>query len=609
MTGEMQLHKELVREWVKEPAFARQVVGATGIDQVANEARALVDEIGGFDDGVDPATPAGVTVTAFMRALAVAWVKAPPGDRVESTVIRLTPPTGTPKLYTFRHADGAAWIDQIDTAVSPQAYTVEVKHVDRYERSSPWYVAGSATPSGSTVDYIVADNISAGNLKAAVSILSGAYIATLGARMDIEGFKMEQLADALSAPSVSRGSKLTPNVAEPFTALSFYSLPNIGRGMLARSDGNGSNLKGEVRIEATHAGNPSFRTARVQLFGGPGAISPDTYVRIAPHLILDGPADLNGVITQVGTGFNVGAGGRVNAMGLDVNGTINQLGTQFAVGSGGAVAAAAFNSTAGITFRNGSALRQQDSLGANILFQVSGAGGLTAVTGTFTNALVMPAATVGTPELINQAVTGAKILDLTIGANKIADNQILSRHHAAGAVDNAALGTSAVTAIKIHPSLENPADNIYGLRTIGGLLGGTSVAAAAADHSHASGETSSFEVLPVAERRRSLAQRLTIRRKLRDFKPIEGEGVSAEDYNNLLGYVQLLASQIQTLSHLLQDAPDRDAFEREDMFRRGEITDENIFFEYRHGHKQHTGRHIALLPHKWTMNAHPDLAA
>lgn len=161
----------------------------------------------------------------------------------------------------------------------------------------------------------------------------------------------------------------------------------------------------------------------------------------------------------------------------------------------------------------------------------------------------------------------------------------------------------------IHASLRNPAQSAFGLRTIAALLGGDATSAASGNHSHGAGDTSSFELLPAGERRRSLAQRLTIRRKLRDFKPIKDKQITAEDHDKLLSYVHLLASQVQTLSHLLQDAPDRDGFAREKAFKRGEIDETNIFFEYRHSERaEEEGRHIALLDHEWTVNAHPDLA-
>ncbi|MDP9474547.1 MAG: hypothetical protein M3R38_02410 [Actinomycetota bacterium] len=201
------------------------------------------------------------------------------------------------------------------------------------------------------------------------------------------------------------------------------------------------------------------------------------------------------------------------------------------------------------------------------------------------------------------SVTTPKLADLSVTTGKIANL----------AVDAPQISGGAVGEVKLAAAIKNGAQTVHSARTIGSALGGTSLASAAGDHSHGSGNTMDFDFLSTPQRRRALAQRLTVRRTLRDFKPIEGdpEGtVTVEQYNRLLRFVRLLASQQQTLVHILQDAPDLDGFERERRRRRGNLPFPEAMFEWRR-HKQIGDRggyvHQPHLHHY--ANPHVDLVA
>ena len=157
LASETTLMKELIRVVVKDPAVARQVVGATLVDQTANTAKKTLDELGmAPDDEVDPVVPTGVTVIGGARALFVRWAKAPAGDRVARTIVRVQPPaSGVAREVSVPHDDGAAHVpdlsynDPAGNTVTPAAYSVTIRHVDRYGRPSPVFGPVTARPAPS----------------------------------------------------------------------------------------------------------------------------------------------------------------------------------------------------------------------------------------------------------------------------------------------------------------------------------------------------------------------------------------------------------------------------------------------------------------------------
>ncbi len=187
------------------------------------------------------------------------------------------------------------------------------------------------------------------------------------------------------------------------------------------------------------------------------------------------------------------------------------------------------------------------------------------------------------------SVTTPKLADLSVTTGKIANL----------AVDAPQISGGAVGEVKLAAAIKNGAQTVHSARTIGSALGGTSLASAAGDHSHGSGNEMHFDALSTPERRRSLAQRLSIRRSVQ-----RAEGpVSRIEFRTL-------QSAVLTLLHILQDAPDLDAFERERRRRLGNLPWNESMFEWRR-HKQTGDRggyiHQPHLHHY--ANPHADLVA
>lgn len=180
-----------------------------------------------------------------------------------------------------------------------------------------------------------------------------------------------------------------------------------------------------------------------------------------------------------------------------------------------------------------------------------------------------------------------------VGANHIRSLAVSADH----------LGDNAATLRVINSNLFNPAQNDYGLRNIGQLLGGTALNVASGNHAHNRHHPMIFTALARPERRRSLAQRLTLRRALERNK--SSQKLPMGELEDL---VFLLASQVQTLSHLVQDEPDRDAYEMERSIKDGAF-DERSFEERNTEEAEEKECHIDDLPHAWHGKTHPDLVA
>jgi hypothetical protein len=104
---------------------------------------------------------------------------------------------------------------------------------------------------------------------------------------------------------------------------------------------------------------------------------------------------------------------------------------------------------------------------------------------------------VGTEEMADAAATNPKIADGAVGNVKVADG--------------------AITSPKVNDSIKNPGQGTTCLRTIGNFLGGSSVQASAGDHSHGSGNSSDFDLLPLSHQRRILLARQRVRNSLRNL--------------------------------------------------------------------------------------------
>lgn len=322
LAGESTLMKELIRAVVKDPAVAREVVGATLVDQRANTALKTLDELGmAPDDQVDPVAPTGVTVIGGARALFVRWDKAPASDRVERTIVRVQPPApGTAREVTVSHDDGAARVpelfynDPAGNTVTPATYAVTVRHVDRYGRSSPVFGPVTARPDPTFADSLKADTAIVGKVEVLVSVISQGRIAAGGASMGPTGLDLTETADDLSAPDVARGSKITPGGALPFAHFHYYNIgpPDLQRrGASIRADGRadpnnqGQDRRGQVRFDATGNGAVGGTAhALLLLNGDPNNRAGETYVRVSPRLNVAGPMSVLGFLdSNAGASF------------------------------------------------------------------------------------------------------------------------------------------------------------------------------------------------------------------------------------------------------------------------------------------------------------------
>src|SRR5215212_10657979 len=103
---------------------ASRAQGKTGLTDTVSQQQTQINDLGTavenvasapVDDNVPPSVPTGVTAFSFQRAIAVNWSLAAAEEYVDTTIVRLTTvETGVQKEYSYRHRDGAAWIDQID---------------------------------------------------------------------------------------------------------------------------------------------------------------------------------------------------------------------------------------------------------------------------------------------------------------------------------------------------------------------------------------------------------------------------------------------------------------------------------------------------------------
>lgn len=298
--------EELIKATVLD--YAEDIVAETTLDQTVGELETALDEIGAApDDGVDPVPPTGVVVTAGARALFVSWQPAPPGDRVETTEIEVSVGSTVVRRLLVRHDDGAAYVDQLEASagsstVTPAEHRVRVRHVDRYGRSSGWLGPILGTPDPSYVDRLKADTVIAGRIQALVEVTSSGKVAAGGASLGPDGVELAEVASSLSAPDVSRGSKITPDRPDPFAAVSFFEIVDNAetypkRGVHVRADGTapGGARRAQVRQEAIGNGNPGGNLHALLLIqGGVNGDEDETFVRVSPHLHVVGSFRLQG---------------------------------------------------------------------------------------------------------------------------------------------------------------------------------------------------------------------------------------------------------------------------------------------------------------------------
>jgi hypothetical protein len=198
---------------------------------------------------------------------------------------------------------------------------------------------------------------------------------------------------------------------------------------------------------------------------------------------------------------------------------------------------------------------------------------------------------VGTTELGPTSVTTAKIASQAVGTSEIAPGSVNTTKialQAVGtteinglavttvkiedlAVTEAKLGPQSVTGGKVSDNLKGTAQSVYGLRTIGNLLGGDALTAAAGNHSHGSGNTHDFDYLPDTHQARILLARQRVRNNIRNLDTLTAAEFRL--YVRELSIVALAALALEV------DAPDLTAEERRNMRLSGVAAKD--FFEWR----------------------------
>jgi hypothetical protein len=329
---------------------------------LSNHRKMLVDEDLGYAleriEGADlvtkpenpPSAPANVTVTAYARALFVRWDAPIEAEYVTSALLlvrrsgttavldrivvaaenlgHVVVPKELKQTSVQTNAGGAVTkatpTVKVDGA-TPPAYEVEVSFIDRWDRSSASVTTPSMTPKVQAVDYIVADNILAGNIYVGMNVLAGGSIAAGGARLDEAGMELTDSAEAFSSPSDDSASKITNTAigsAGIYGAFGFFNAPNIiggpppRRGIYQRVDGDttgGSRRRGQIRLDVSGvtgqlgvvgADGVRRRFAQIIMQAEESDTFDETFITMRPRVVIDGGLKVSGGVVELDN-FNV----------------------------------------------------------------------------------------------------------------------------------------------------------------------------------------------------------------------------------------------------------------------------------------------------------------
>jgi hypothetical protein len=201
----------------------------------------------------------------------------------------------------------------------------------------------------------------------------------------------------------------------------------------------------------------------------------------------------------------------------------------------------------------------------------SQAVGTTELAPTSVNTSKIAAQAVGTSEIAPGSVNTTKIALQAVGTTEINGLAVTTVKIEDLAVTEAKLGPQSVTGGKVSDNLKGTAQSVYGLRTIGNLLGGDALTAAAGNHSHGSGNTHDFDYLPDTHISRILLARQRVRANIRNLDTLTNAQFRL--YIRELAIVSLCALALEV------DAPDLTAEERRQKRLSGEQIED--FFEWR----------------------------
>jgi hypothetical protein len=183
-----------------------------------------------------------------------------------------------------------------------------------------------------------------------------------------------------------------------------------------------------------------------------------------------------------------------------------------------------------------------------------------------------------------------------------ADKSTTTRVLDDAAVTTGKIADEAVGSTKISAGLMNPGQATPGLRSISDTLGGSSLRAAAGDHSHGSGNSMDFDYLPEAQRRRALRVRQYLR--ARKGEMFARSGTAGERLVAVENRCEALTFMVLALARCLIDAPDLTAEQRQAARDAGGPALD--FFEYRmYEARGDESFHDRTLP--GYANEHPDM--
>jgi hypothetical protein len=156
-----------------------------------------------------------------------------------------------------------------------------------------------------------------------------------------------------------------------------------------------------------------------------------------------------------------------------------------------------------------------------------------------------------TENLDDGSVTGPKVAPKAIRQSEIATNSVGANELKSHGSDDS---ERSVTLDHCRDNLRNPGQDTWGLRSISNTLGGNSVQVSAGNHSHGSGNSSDFDLLPEIHQKRILLARQRVRNNVRNLDVLTT--AQFRFYMRELSVVALAALALQI------DAPDLKADER-----------------------------------------------
>lgn len=164
------------------------------------------------DDGVAPAPPSGITLSAYPKGFSAQWNAPVAGDWIDHSNIEVTPQGGVAALYP-----GGVVAASVTGLTSSTPVTVRVQLVDKWGRTSAWTAAGSVTPEPSVLAGVdMTDGVIAAQKIADLAVTSAkiALLAVDTARMADLSVTTAKIADlAVSTAKIADANITSAKIA------------------------------------------------------------------------------------------------------------------------------------------------------------------------------------------------------------------------------------------------------------------------------------------------------------------------------------------------------------------------------------------------------------